>query len=120
MARKNRNASNKLLPKELTTVTGTSKTLAVLLFLTLPVAAFIFGVRVEQMQEEIDTITNQTLNQHISTEPTRRNYMSPNPTSSMLKPQAVMCTQEAKLCPDGSYVGRTGPNCEFAACPKNK
>ena len=28
------------------------------------------------------------------------------------------CTQEAKLCPDGSAVGRTGPNCEFAACPK--
>jgi len=30
---------------------------------------------------------------------------------------AVACTQEAKLCPDGSAVGRTGPNCEFAACP---
>lgn len=28
-----------------------------------------------------------------------------------------MCTQEAKLCPDGSYVGRTGPRCEFAECP---
>ena len=27
------------------------------------------------------------------------------------------CTQEAKLCPDGSYVGRTGPNCEFSTCP---
>lgn len=27
------------------------------------------------------------------------------------------CTLEAKQCPDGSYVGRTGPNCEFAACP---
>ena len=27
------------------------------------------------------------------------------------------CTQEAKQCPDGSYVGRTGPNCEFSACP---
>jgi len=27
------------------------------------------------------------------------------------------CTEEAKLCPDGSYVGRTGPNCEFAPCP---
>ncbi len=27
------------------------------------------------------------------------------------------CTQEAKQCPDGSYVGRTGPHCEFAACP---
>jgi len=27
------------------------------------------------------------------------------------------CTQEAKICPDGSAVGRSGPNCEFAACP---
>lgn len=27
------------------------------------------------------------------------------------------CTMEAKMCPDGSAVGRTGPNCEFAACP---
>ncbi|MCI0619445.1 hypothetical protein L0Y40_00180 [Candidatus Wolfebacteria bacterium] len=27
------------------------------------------------------------------------------------------CTLEAKLCPDGSYVGRTGPNCEFSPCP---
>ena len=24
---------------------------------------------------------------------------------------------EAKFCPDGSAVGRTGPNCEFAECP---
>lgn len=30
------------------------------------------------------------------------------------------CTMEAKICPDGSAVGRTGPNCEFAACPKIK
>lgn len=28
----------------------------------------------------------------------------------------VACTMEAKLCPDGSYVGRSGPNCEFAPC----
>ncbi len=27
------------------------------------------------------------------------------------------CTMEAKLCPDGSSVGRTGLNCEFAPCP---
>jgi hypothetical protein len=27
------------------------------------------------------------------------------------------CTQEAKICPDGSSVGRTGPNCEFVTCP---
>lgn len=29
----------------------------------------------------------------------------------------VMCTMDARLCPDGSYVGRIGPTCEFAACP---
>lgn len=30
----------------------------------------------------------------------------------------VACTEEAKLCPDGeTYVGRTGPYCDFAACP---
>lgn len=27
------------------------------------------------------------------------------------------CTMDAKMCPDGSVVGRTGPYCEFAACP---
>ena len=29
----------------------------------------------------------------------------------------VACTEEAKVCPDGSAVGRSGPNCEFAPCP---
>lgn len=32
-------------------------------------------------------------------------------------PPPVACTMEAKLCPDGSAVGRVGPNCEFAPCP---
>lgn len=27
------------------------------------------------------------------------------------------CTTEAKVCPDGSAVGRSGPKCEFAPCP---
>jgi hypothetical protein len=30
---------------------------------------------------------------------------------------AKACTEEAKICPDGSAVGRTGPNCEFTPCP---
>ncbi len=30
----------------------------------------------------------------------------------------VACTTEAKLCPDGSSIGRTGPNCEFSKCPE--
>ena len=33
-------------------------------------------------------------------------------------PQQAACTMEAKLCPDGSSVGRAGPNCEFASCPE--
>ncbi|MFA6369670.1 MAG: Gmad2 immunoglobulin-like domain-containing protein [Patescibacteria group bacterium] len=28
------------------------------------------------------------------------------------------CSEEAKICPDGSTVFRQGENCEFAACPK--
>lgn len=32
--------------------------------------------------------------------------------------EQVFCTQEAKQCSDGSYVSRTEPNCEFAACPQ--
>ena len=32
-------------------------------------------------------------------------------------PELRACTMEMKVCPDGSGVGRTGPNCEFAACP---
>ncbi len=31
---------------------------------------------------------------------------------------AVACTMDARECPDGSFVGRTGPNCEFV-CPTN-
>lgn len=30
----------------------------------------------------------------------------------------LVCTMEAKQCPDGSYVSRTGPRCDFAVCPK--
>lgn len=29
----------------------------------------------------------------------------------------VACTADAKICPDGSAVGRIGPNCTFAPCP---
>lgn len=43
------------------------------------------------------------------------------PPSSSMKGgvEVVACTMDAKQCPDGSYVGRTGPQCEFAPCPGN-
>jgi len=37
---------------------------------------------------------------------------SATPSDSM-----TACTMEAKVCPDGSSVGRVPPSCEFAACP---
>lgn len=46
---------------------------------------------------------------------------SPSPEVEMLvpaspSPEMTVCTMDAMMCPDGSYVGRTGPNCEFV-CP---
>ena len=32
------------------------------------------------------------------------------------KIEPVICTMEAKLCPDGSYVSRIAPKCDFAPC----
>lgn len=36
---------------------------------------------------------------------------------SVPKDQQVVCTADAKQCPDGSFVSRTGPDCSFAPCP---
>lgn len=40
---------------------------------------------------------------------------SPSPS---VTGEPVFCTQEAKTCPDGSSVGRSGPKCEFSKCPE--
>lgn len=42
-------------------------------------------------------------------------YLGSNPD---VDTDQVACTQDAKICPDGSAVGRQGPKCEFAPCPK--
>jgi len=34
-----------------------------------------------------------------------------------IAPAPKACSADAKVCPDGSVVGRTGPACEFAPCP---
>jgi hypothetical protein len=41
------------------------------------------------------------------------------PTTTYSEPNdgAVACTMDAKQCPDGSYVGRSGPSCAFEPCP---
>lgn len=48
-------------------------------------------------------------------------YVSKHELVSMPLPvppgEQIFCPADAKLCPDGSYVARSGPKCEFAACP---
>lgn len=44
-------------------------------------------------------------------------YPTPQTYDGADEPGGVACTMEAKQCPDGSYVGRQGPKCEFAPCP---
>ena len=47
----------------------------------------------------------------------------PNTTAYTLHPttacidEATVCTQDVKQCPDGSFVGRVAPSCDFAPCP---
>jgi hypothetical protein len=38
-------------------------------------------------------------------------------SGNTVDPGGPGCTLEAMVCPDGSAVGRTGPNCTFAPCP---
>lgn len=40
-------------------------------------------------------------------------------TSAVAPSEPMFCTADAKVCSDGSYVGRTGPDCAFAACPRD-
>ncbi|HVU75555.1 MAG TPA: IPT/TIG domain-containing protein, partial [Candidatus Paceibacterota bacterium] len=41
---------------------------------------------------------------------------STTPVATTTPDEPVMCTMEAMQCPDGSWVGRSGPHCEFV-CP---
>ena len=40
--------------------------------------------------------------------------------SSKKKNEPVFCIQDVKECPDGSFVSRIPPKCEFAECPGEK
>ena len=87
------------LPKELTTVTTFSKTLALLLFITLPILAFVLGASYQKAIDDSQSIV-----------------LTPTPTPT----EEVACTMDAKICPDGASVGRVPPNCEFEACPNEE
>ena len=78
--------------KKIPTLIGTT----VLIIIAITAGMFVW--KYEENQGEIQTDVNVQRNQ--------------KPPST---PKA--CPALAKLCPDGSSVTATGPNCEFAACP---
>ena len=59
---------------------------------------------------------NQAVTNDMSKPATDLEVTSP-PAPPQAPPDTVACTQDAKECPDGSFVGRVAPSCEFAACP---
>ncbi|MFA7245215.1 MAG: hypothetical protein WC070_03500 [Candidatus Magasanikbacteria bacterium] len=48
-----------------------------------------------------------------------KNLENKNDANSNLE-DVVACTMDAKMCPDGSYVARVAPDCEFEACPEEE
>lgn len=63
--------------------------------------------------ENFNAVINQ-LNS-IQTNPQTTVY-SVQPVESCIT-DTVFCTQDARECPDGSFVSRVPPSCEFAQCP---
>ena len=47
-------------------------------------------------------------------------FATPSATPTPVPSSPLSCTMEAKICPDGSTVGRQGPRCQFAPCPSTK
>ena len=70
--------------------------------------------------------TGYTIGYYVGSEQ-RNDVLSKNPNSYKDTPTSapnlsgdIACTEDARVCPDGSTVVRTAPSCEFATCPQNK
>jgi hypothetical protein len=69
------------------------------------------GTLTEIMEALVRYTQEETEEDKIELPPIKKDDTSLPPSDT------VMCTMDAKMCPDGSYVGRSGPACAFAACP---
>lgn len=94
---------------EFNSITTFSKIVAFFMFVTFPFLGFYIGMH---YQKELDRPfiqeTVEEIKEAARTEPAVK-----------LPSEGFMCTMEAKLCPDGTYVGREGPNCDFKSCEEN-
>ena len=78
------------------TVTPLSKAIALIMFVSFPFIGFFVGM---EYQKALDK------------------PLMEKPYQQGKRLEKIACTMDAKVCPDGSAVGRSGPNCEFEKCP---
>lgn len=84
-----------------------------LITLALSLPLYASALSVDELQAQINTLLGQLK----SLQEQLRQLQKESDSDSTPTPQPRACTMEAKVCPDGTSVGRTGPNCEFTACP---
>lgn len=113
--------------------------LSILLLISVFIAGF-FAWKTQKLVKELQGIRNEELTRQTSTASPSPNFSpietcKPRPVCLDSEPRCLIpetedmcppttsvpdqraCTMEAKICPDGSAVGRSGPKCEFEACP---
>ena len=71
------------------------------------------------IRETTDTDRDEWYFEHNDKDEEEPAVAIPAPPAPIIEeqPEIIACTADAKQCPDGSFVSRVGPNCEFAACP---
>lgn len=87
------------------------------------VGAYVLGTQIQNQDATKNNSSEQELpvNPDSNTEDTVEEPKEPNlEIPDDLPDEPVACTMDAKMCPDGSFVGRVAPNCNFAPCPKVK
>ncbi len=89
--------------------------LAVVLVAILAIVGYYVWYEPQRRASSLETAPGPTASATIPASP----LPTPFPSATALSPsgEPVFCTQDAMECPDGSFVGRVGPNCEFAPCP---
>jgi len=71
----------------------------------------------QKLEEKVPVDVLQKIKDARETHLERFNEVMTKLRGNKEKEEEIACTMEAKQCPDGSYVSRTGANCEFAPCP---
>ncbi|QQS15937.1 MAG: hypothetical protein IPK84_01030 [Candidatus Moraniibacteriota bacterium] len=91
-----------------------SSTLSILLILLLSVLVALLTLRAAR---DIVSMAETSPVFHIEN---RSNGNSDQDMMSSQSPVPAGCSRDAKVCPDGSVVGRVAPLCNFAPCPNEK